>query len=619
MTRAVQNERLAVQQTLTEVYKGQLEGLGRRLTAYWDDQVDALTPIEGPAGEIFEALVLADVADTIIVYDGSGKVLYPVDPVLAVEQVPDESADWPRAQKLEYDKVDPLAAAEAYSIIAGDVANVNLAARATQAQARCLIKADQRPSAIALLTRASSDHRFHLATIDGGRLFAPNAQLLALELMADSTHPQYDETSADLRRRLSDYSDPALPSSQRRFLMERMQDLTPSLPDFPTYVAEILAADYLRTEPAPPQDPVLGRSAPGGLWRIASAGNTLVAVFHEDSLRANLQDIIDSELPALGMIVELLPPGIDSAEPSPTMEADAGSYLPDWRLALSFSGAEPLSAVADRRSSMYLWIGGVSVVLTLLTAGLVTRLVGAQVRLARLKNDLVATVSHELKTPLASVRAVIDTVLEGRYRDEAELTEYFRIGSEEAERLTRLIDNFLMFSRIEHNKQTFDFDEVEISGIVDTAYESIHKRFEGQRHHLAIDVASDLPKVLGDSDALITVLDNLLENAYKYSGDKKFVTLRAYADNGSVCLEVEDEGLGLSRAAAKKVFNRFYQVDQTSTRSGRGCGLGLSIVKYIVTAHSGTISVESELNRGSVFKVTLPEVPQSELTAAGDG
>lgn len=617
MSRAVQNERLAVQQTLTEVYRGQLESLARRLNVHWEDQADALSHGEASAGEVFQALVLADVADTVIIYDDSGTVLYPVDPALVVEPVSGESIDWVRAQNLEYRKADPLAAAEAYSIIAGEAANINMAARATQAQARCLIKAGRKPAAITLLTRAFNDEELSLATVDGGRLFAPNAQLLAVELMADFTHAQYDVALADLRSRVSDYGDSTLPSSQRRFLMERLQDLDPASPEFPTFAAEILAADYLRTEPAPLQDSLLDRSRLDGLWRIGSPDSTVVAVFREDRLRANLQAIVEDELPDLGMIVELLPPGVDPARPSPIMEGGAGTYLPNWRLALSFNGADPLSSVAARQSTRYLWIGGVSVILTLLMAGLVLRLVGAQVRLARLKNDLVATVSHELKTPLASVRAAIDTLLEGRYRDETELAEYLRIGSEEAERLTRLIDNFLTFSRIEGNKQTFQFDTVEITGIVDAACDSIRNRFNGGKHPLTIDVTPDLPKVVGDSDALVTVLDNLLENAYKYSSDEKLVTLRAYAENGKVCLDVEDNGIGLSRTATKKVFDRFYQVDQTSTRSGHGCGLGLSIVKYIVVAHGGTISVESEIDRGSVFKVTLPAAPQSELTATG--
>ena len=619
MSRAVQNERLAVQQTLTDVYKGQLESLARRLNVYWEAQADALAHNEASAGEVFEALVLAGAADTVIVYDGLGSVIYPVDPALVIEPVSGESLEWMQARNLEYDKLDHFAAAEAYSIIAGEEVNINMVARAIQAQARCLIKAGRGLSAITLLTRAFNDERFRLATIDGGRLFAPNAQLLALELMADSTHPQYDATWADLRRRISDYNDLALPSSQRRFLMERLQGLASTGTNIPTFAAEMLAADYLRTQPDPPQDSVLDHSGLDGLWRIASPDRSVVAVFHEDRLRANLQAVIDLQLPIPGMIVELLPPGINPAQPSPIMEADAGKYLPHWRLALSFTGAEPLSAVAARQSARYLWIGGISVVLTLLMAGLVVRLVSAQVRLARLKNDLVATVSHELKTPLASVRAVIDTLLEGRYRDEKELAEYLKIGSEEAERLTRLIDNFLTFSRIEGNKQTFEFEEVEIGRIVNTAYNSIRKRFDAAEHRLVIDVASDLPMVVGEIDSLVTVLDNLLENAYKYSGEEKHVTVRAYADNGNVCIEVEDNGIGLSRAAARNVFNRFYQVDQTSTRSGRGCGLGLSIVKFIVGAHGGTVSVLSEPNSGSVFKVTLPAAPRPQLTVAKGG
>ena len=109
-----------------------------------------------------------------------------------------------------------------------------------------------------------------------------------------------------------------------------------------------------------------------------------------------------------------------------------------------------------------------------------------------------------------------------------------------------------------------------------------------------------------DDDAITTVLINLLDNAYKYSDDDKEIVLRAFCDNGQICLEVQDNGIGLSRRAAKRVFDRFYQVDQSLSRSRAGCGLGLSIVRFIVMAHGGTIGVTSELGKGTTFSVKLP-------------
>jgi signal transduction histidine kinase len=112
--------------------------------------------------------------------------------------------------------------------------------------------------------------------------------------------------------------------------------------------------------------------------------------------------------------------------------------------------------------------------------------------------------------------------------------------------------------------------------------------------------------VFADAAALTTAVLNLLDNAYKYSGQQKLVTLRAYADDGQVCFEVADNGIGLSARAARKVFRRFYQVDQRLSREGGGVGLGLSIVKYIVTAHGGTVRVTSRPGQGSTFTIAIP-------------
>jgi signal transduction histidine kinase len=124
-------------------------------------------------------------------------------------------------------------------------------------------------------------------------------------------------------------------------------------------------------------------------------------------------------------------------------------------------------------------------------------------------------------------------------------------------------------------------------------------------------VARDLPLIKGDPDSLVTALLNLLDNAYKYSGDDKRIGLRAEARNGSVRLSVSDNGVGLTSHERRKVFQRFYQVDRRLSRSAGGCGLGLSIVDSIVRAHRGTVEVESEPGRGSTFTVVIPATSAS--------
>jgi signal transduction histidine kinase len=283
-----------------------------------------------------------------------------------------------------------------------------------------------------------------------------------------------------------------------------------------------------------------------------------------------------------------------------------GIRFPQWRIALSFKGGDPFAAAAEERIATYLWTAVFVIALIAVLAFLIARHVSRQIRLTRLKNNLIASVSHELKTPLSSMRVLVDTLLEGRYRDEQQVREYLDLISKENLRLSRLIDNFLAFSRMERNKRTFEFKPVVPGEIISEACASVRERFEANGHILNIEVEPDLPMIHADRDALATVLINLLDNAYKYSGEDKRVTIRAFSESGSVFFRVEDNGIGIPRRALRRIFERFYQVDQSLSRSAGGCGLGLSIVKFIVNAHGGHINVESRVGKGSTFTVKIP-------------
>lgn len=606
MSRAVENEQLAVRQSLSDAYKGLLARTARRLDEFWSVRAEALRPANGAetASETFARLVVDGITDSAVIRDDSGRVLYPIQPVPGPSE-PD-SIGWEMASNLEHTGADPTAAASAYALVVQSASDPHLAARAIQAQARCLLQSGDRNAAIRLLSDACADPRLRSARTTDGRSFLPSAQLVVLELSGDPSSHRYQKTLQDLRHALLDYRRHEMPSRQRLFLMERVNALDPSGSTFPTRDAERLAAEYLAAEPSFPVHSGVQPTPLPRIFRLISPDKTIVALLSEDHLRRDIQSVIDSEISSHEMVAEVFPPGTKPSDLAGAFKGEAGMSLPGWSLTLDFPGVDPYSIAAGRRKAVYLFAGSVSIVLTLITAALVFRLASAQIRLAKVKNDLVSTVSHELKTPLASVRAVIDSVLEGRIQNEQELAEYLQIASTEAERLSRLIDNFLTFSRIEGNRQAFAQEEVEIGRVVKEVSDSIRRRFVDERHVLEVDVDPNLPMVAGDARALATVLDNLLDNAYKYSGEEKRVVLRAYADNGSVCLEVEDNGIGLSRADLKKMFDRFYQADQTSTRSRTGCGLGLSIAKSIVDAHGGEIIAESEPDRGAVFKVFLP-------------
>ncbi len=261
--------------------------------------------------------------------------------------------------------------------------------------------------------------------------------------------------------------------------------------------------------------------------------------------------------------------------------------------------------------AFFLWTAIVIVAITAALALLVAHMLREQSRLTRLKNDLVATVSHELKTPLASIRLLVDTLLDAEgspgapFGDAARAREYLEMISRENTRLSRLIDNFLTFSRMERGKHRFDFQPTDGAAIADQAAAAVADRFDGVANTLSIQIERPL-HLVGDCDALVTVVVNLLDNAWKYSDEPRNIALAAKQTGDEIVISVADNGIGLSARAVRKVFDRFYQVDQHLSRSHDGCGLGLSIVKYIVEAHGGEVSVESRLGQGSTFTISLP-------------
>jgi signal transduction histidine kinase len=387
--------------------------------------------------------------------------------------------------------------------------------------------------------------------------------------------------------------------------MHELQRLDPTT-QFPTLGAEELAARYQEMNPVILNGTTLQMTELSGVWVAASPSQRAWALFTTTGLRERLSKAIRESSMPKGVRIAVLAPGEDAATENTLATASLGPEFPGWRLALSLDDRTLFDTETAKRVKLLVGVAGLVIAVMSVLSLLIARSFGRQVALARLKNDLVANVSHELKTPLTAMRALVDTLLDAEQFDEKTTREYLQLLAVENARLSRLIENFLTFSRLERNKFKFQFANIQPQQIVEGAVAAMGERSA----RVETRTAENVPAIQGDADALVTALLNLLDNAWKYSGDEKHIVVRTEARNGNVCFDVEDNGIGLSPRDSRKVFRRFYQTDQRLARVAGGCGLGLSIVQSIVEAHHGSVRVESELGHGSTFTIEIPAVAE---------
>jgi len=242
--------------------------------------------------------------------------------------------------------------------------------------------------------------------------------------------------------------------------------------------------------------------------------------------------------------------------------------------------------------------------------------VSKEMALARLKSDFVSNVSHELRTPLSLIRLYAETLELGRLTSPEKHQEYYCIIRKESERLTALINNILDFSRIEAGRKEYDFRETDMRELVRNTLESY--RYQIEQHGFTLEEKiGDVPPLRLDREAMARSLVNLVNNALKYSQDRKYIGVNLYRENGSVKLEVIDHGIGIPPHEQSKIFEKFYRVGDTLVHNTKGSGLGLSLVQHIAKAHGGDVVVDSAPGAGSKFTISLPVNPaENKGTAA---
>jgi len=227
-------------------------------------------------------------------------------------------------------------------------------------------------------------------------------------------------------------------------------------------------------------------------------------------------------------------------------------------------------------------------------------------RLETVRSDFVANVSHELKTPLTSIKGFVETLLEGALDDKENNRNFLKIIQDHAERLNSLVDDLLSLSHLESkeitlNKKGFNLRQ-QLEGVV--------LGFKSQSKRLNIEISNDLPAsitVNADKDRIEQVFTNLIDNAIKFNKEKGYIRIYAQEVNGKIKVFVEDSGIGIPEKDIPRIFERFYRVDKARSRELGGTGLGLSIVKHIVELHNGSVGMESTEGFGSKFWFILPK------------
>ena len=289
------------------------------------------------------------------------------------------------------------------------------------------------------------------------------------------------------------------------------------------------------------------------------------------------------------------------------VERNMESVFPGLVLGMKLRGTTLAALEQHFVRVSFLILGGLSF---LLAGGifLTHRNVSKELALARLKSDFVSNVSHELRTPLSLIRLYAETLELGRLTSPEKHQEYYCIIRKESERLTALINNILDFSRIEAGRKEYDFRETDLHELVCNTLESY--RYQIEQHGFTLEERiGDVPPLRVDREAMARSLVNLVNNALKYSQDRKYVGVNLYRENGCVKLEVIDHGIGIPPNEQSKIFEKFYRVGDPLVHNTKGSGLGLSLVQHIAKAHGGDVVVDSAPGAGSKFTITLPLQP----------
>jgi two-component sensor histidine kinase len=294
-----------------------------------------------------------------------------------------------------------------------------------------------------------------------------------------------------------------------------------------------------------------------------------------------------------------------ASEQTATLTEFFDDNFPPWKIEFYGNPAEG-SGFAGLKNSFYFWTILTLVIVLTFGAVLIGRTIAHEMEILKLKSDFVSSVSHEFKTPLTSIKALAERLQGDKVIDSARMKQYFSLISQNADQLTRLVRNLLDFSKIEEGKIEYSLVPTDIAQLVSQQTQDYVKNDVQKSVRIRALIPDDIPHLCVDREALSQALNNLLDNAFKFSPTDKEVEVRVKKDGENVVVEVADQGIGIPQDELEKIFEKFYQAKNAVRQSAKGTGLGLTLVKHTMEAHGGRVSVKSKVGEGSVFSLTLP-------------
>jgi signal transduction histidine kinase len=299
-------------------------------------------------------------------------------------------------------------------------------------------------------------------------------------------------------------------------------------------------------------------------------------------------------------------PGFQAHWKRPFVATEIGESLPHWEVAVYLLDPARLTNSAQ---TLKLTLGLLIAVLILAIAvgsWLIVADLNRQLKLARQKTDFVSNVSHELKTPLTSIRMFSELLAEGRVNDPVKQRSYLGIITAETARLSRLINNVLDFARLERGEKKYKLDKCDLTGLIRETCETFRPHLEANEFKFECHAPDHPVWVKGDRDALAQVIVNLLSNAEKYAGNEKQIEIRLEEHDSKAEVAVLDRGLGVPKGCEERIFEQFYRAHDSLNSGIQGSGLGLTLAQQIAQAHGGEVTYERREGGGSCFRLRLP-------------